>query len=204
MINFIGNFNVAPSVPKELKVLKEIANNLYWSWNGDAFTLFRRMDRELWEQSNHNPVLMLGMLSQERFEELAKDDGFISHMNRVYLQYQVYLEEPRWYQKEVDNNGERFIAYFSAEFGLTECLQIYSGGLGVLAGDHMKSASDLGLPLVGVGLCYKEGYFQQYLNNDGWQQERYELIDFFNQPMQLVCDENDEPVEMWLFRHRTQ
>lgn len=198
MINFIGNFNVVPSVPKELEPLLEIANNLYWSWNLDAVSLFRRIDRDLWEESNHNPILTLGMLDQERFNELANDDGFLSHMNRVFVQHQVYMQEPRWYQKNYEDNEERYIAYFSAEFGLTECLQIYSGGLGVLAGDHMKSASDLGLPLVGVGLCYKEGYFQQYLNNDGWQQEKYELIDFYNQPMDLVEDDNGEPVKISL------
>ncbi len=198
MINFIGNFNVVPSIPGELKPLLEIANNLYWSWNLDAVSLFRRINNDLWEESNHNPILTLGMLDQERFRELAEDDGFISHMNRVHHQLNAYMNEPRWYQKEHGESDKRYIAYFSAEFGLTECLQIYSGGLGVLAGDHMKSASDLGLPLVGVGLCYKEGYFQQYLNNDGWQQERYEIVDFYNQPMSLVEDERGNPVKISL------
>ncbi|MBN1300331.1 MAG: alpha-glucan family phosphorylase [Melioribacteraceae bacterium] len=197
MISFIGNFNVIPSLPKKLEPLREIANNLYWSWNADALVLFRRMDRELWVESNHNPVLMLGMLSQERFEELAEDQGFISHLNRVYFQFEVYMKESKWYQKKYEESPNPYIAYFSAEFGLTECLQIYSGGLGVLAGDHLKSASDLGIPLVAVGLCYKEGYFQQYLSNDGWQQERYELIDFYNQPMTLVEDKG-EPVKIAL------
>jgi starch phosphorylase len=186
MINFIGNYNVTPSLPKNLEPLRTIASNLYWSWNVDAVSLFRRMDRDLWQQSNHNPVLMLGMISQSRLVELSNDDGFLAHLNRVAQRLAEYLGEARWYQKNYGHSDEKYIAYFSAEFGLTECLQIYSGGLGVLAGDHMKSASDLGLPLVGIGLCYKEGYFQQYLSNDGWQQEQYELIDFYNQPMELV------------------
>ena len=198
MINFINNFSVTPSLPKNLAPLREISKNLFWSWNIDAINLFRRMDKELWQSTNHNPVLMLGMISQDKLKELSNDDGFVSHMNRVYVALEVYLQEAKWYNKTYGNGEERYIAYFSAEFGLTECLQIYSGGLGVLAGDHLKSASDLGLPLVGVGLCYKEGYFQQYLNNDGWQQERYELTDFYNQPMELVEDENGDPIKIKL------
>jgi starch phosphorylase len=139
---------------------------------------------------------MLGKISQERLNEVASDDSFISHMNRVYVHLNVYMEERSWYQKNYSLEGDKFIAYFSAEFGLTECLQVYSGGLGVLAGDHLKSASDLGLPLVAVGLCYKEGYFQQYLTNDGWQQERYELTDFFNQPMTLVTNFENTPLKI--------
>ncbi len=204
MVNFIGNFNVVPSLPEKLEPLREIAYNLYWSWNQNAVELFRRIDREVWESTNHNPVLLLGRVSQERLVELENDSGFVSHMNRVYVQFNVYQEEDTWFQKSYSGDESPYIAYFSAEFGLTECLQIYSGGLGVLSGDHVKSSSDLGLPLVAVGLCYKEGYFQQYLNADGWQQERYELTDFYNQPMKLVVDENNKPVQVELsFPNRT-
>lgn len=195
MVNYIGTFNIIPSLPENLEPLREIAHNLYWSWNQDAMELFRRMDRDLWEQTNHNPVMLLGKISQDRLEELSKDDGFLAHMNRAYVQLSVYLQEVTWYQKNYQADDKPYISYFSAEFGLTECLQIYSGGLGVLSGDHMKAASDLGLPLVGVGLCYKEGYFQQYLTADGWQQERYELTDFYNQPMTLVTDDEGEPLK---------
>ena len=198
MINFIGHFNVTPSLPSELEPLRELAKNLYWTWNQDTLKLFRRLDRELWEKTNHNPIKLLGNISQERLKEVTKDDGFVSHMNRVYLQLQVYLEEVTWYQKNYQTHDKPFVAYFSAEFGLTECLQIYSGGLGVLAGDHIKSSSDLGIPLVGVGICYKEGYFQQYLTNDGWQQERYEMTDFYNQPMTIVTDKDGEPLKISL------
>lgn len=196
MINFIGRFNVVPSLPEKLEQLREIAYNLFWSWNHDAIELFRRLDRKLWEDTHHNPVLMLGKIGQDRLNELVNDDSFVSHMNRVSVQLGIYMEERTWYQKNYKYNGHKIIAYFSAEFGLTECLQIYSGGLGVLSGDHLKSASDLGLPLVGVGLCYKEGYFQQYLTNDGWQQERYEITDFYNQPMKLVTNKDNTPLKI--------
>ncbi len=198
MIDLIGTFNVVPSIPKKLEPLREIVYNLYWAWNQDSIELFRRMDRKIWEQTNHNPVQLLDMISQERLDELSKDDGFVSHMNRVYLQLEVYLDAVTWYQKKYKAADKAFIAYFSAEFGLTECLQIYSGGLGVLSGDHLKAASDLGIPLVGVGLCYKEGYFQQYLTNDGWQQEKYDLIDFYNQPMKLVLNEDKTELKLSL------
>ncbi|MEN8191603.1 MAG: alpha-glucan family phosphorylase [Bacteroidota bacterium] len=196
MIDFIGSFKVLPSLPKKLEPLYKISKNLYWSWNKDAIALFRRLDKDLWESTHHNPVLMLGNLSQERLEEMANDDGFVSHLNRVDDQLSDYLKTAAWYQNNYDKSKKSYIAYFSAEFGLTECLQIYSGGLGVLAGDHLKSASDLGIPLVAVGLNYKEGYFQQYLNNDGWQQERYELIDYHNQPMTLELDKDGNPLKI--------
>jgi len=198
MINFIGRFKIVPSLPEKLEPLREIVYNLYWSWNHDAIELFRRLDRRLWEETLHNPVLLLGRINQERLNEAAADDSFVSHMNRVYVQLTVYLEEKTWYQRTHKNNSDKFIAYFSAEFGLTECLQIYSGGLGVLAGDHLKSASDLGLPLVGVGLCYKEGYFQQYLTADGWQQERYDITDFYNQPLKPVLNKDNKPLKISL------
>jgi len=198
MINFIGNFSVVPSLPEKLEPLREIAYNLYWTWNKDAHELFRRLDKDLWESTNHNPIMVLGKISQETLAEAAEDHGFISHMNRVFLQLNIYMEDTTWYQKKYGDSKAPYIAYFSAEFGLTECLQIYSGGLGVLAGDHLKSASDLGIPLVGIGLCYKEGYFQQYLTSDGWQQERYEMQDFLNLPMTLVQTEDETPLKIAL------
>jgi len=198
MIEFIGKFNIVPSLPENLEPLREIVYNIYWSWNQDAISLFRRIDRKIWESTHHNPVLLLDSVSNERLKELSVDDGFIAHMNRVYVSLETYLNEVTWYGKKFGSFDKPFIAYFSAEYGLTECLQIYSGGLGVLSGDHLKSASDLGIPLVGIGLCYKEGYFQQYLTSDGWQQEKYDLVDFYNQPMKLVLDENNEPLKVYL------
>ena len=196
MLNFLGSFTVIPSLPENLEPLREIIYNLHWSWNHDALELFRRIDRKLWIEVHHNPVKLIGEVSQQRLEELAKDDGFVAHMNRVYVQLSTYMEEQNWYSKNHEPVDEPYVAYFSAEFGLADCLQSYSGGLGVLSGDHLKAASDLGVPLVGIGLCYKEGYFQQYLTMDGWQQERYETIDFNNQPMTLVTDEKDNPLKI--------
>lgn len=198
----IRTFNVSPALPPQLEPLRKLAHNLYWDWNFDATDLFSRLDRDLWQSSRYNPVLMLGTISQERLREVAEDEGFLAQMERADRQLDDYLRERVWYRKNrktqppadrkpsplvnpessVSKTSECY-AYFSAEFGLTTCLPIYSGGLGVLAGDHLKSASDLGLPLVGVGLLYQEGYFSQYLNADGWQQERYPINDFYNIPL---------------------
>lgn len=182
----IRTFNVSPALPAPLEPLRKLAYNLYWSWNVEATALFRRLDRDLWEASRHNPVLMLGTISQARLQEVAADEGFMAQMQRAIRQLDDYLNEKQtWYRKQRGTAASECYAYFSAEFGLTDCMPIYSGGLGVLAGDHLKSASDLGLPLVGVGLLYQKGYFAQYLNPDGWQQERYPINDFYNMPLSL-------------------
>lgn len=193
----IRTFNVSPSLPQRLEPLRKLAYNLSWDWNFEATDLFRRLDRDLWESSRYNPVLMLGTISQDRLREAAEDEGFLAQMDRAARQLEDYLQGRTWFRKERGKVGAILeddattappsdcYAYFSAEFGLTSCLPIYSGGLGVLAGDHLKSASDLGLPLVAVGLLYQEGYFAQYLNADGWQQERYPINDFYNMPLHL-------------------
>ncbi|MEC4814770.1 MAG: alpha-glucan family phosphorylase [Scytonema sp. PMC 1069.18] len=196
----IRTFNVSPSLPSRLEPLRKLAYNLHWDWNVETKDLFRRLDPDLWESSRHNPVLMLGTISQGRLMEVVEDEGFLAQMDRAARQLEDYLQERTWYQKTRDKEQGHLptphsplptpqfpecYAYFSAEFGLVDCLPIYSGGLGVLAGDHLKSASDLGLPLVGVGLLYQQGYFAQYLNADGWQQERYPINDFYNMPLHL-------------------
>lgn len=182
----IRTFNVSPSLPPQLEPLRKLAYNLHWDWNFETKDLFRRLDRDLWDSTRHNPVLMLGTINQQRLQEVSEDEGFLAHMERAARQLDDYIQERTWYRKQRSRTGQpACYAYFSAEFGLTDCLPIYSGGLGVLAGDHLKSASDLGLPLVGVGLLYQEGYFAQYLNADGWQQERYPINDFYNMPVQL-------------------
>ena len=180
----IRTFNVSPSLPPRLEPLRKLAYNLHWDWNFETKDLFRRLDRDLWESSRHNPVLMLGTINQARLREVAEDEGFLAHMERASRQLDEYVKERTWYRKQKNKEQQACYAYFSAEFGLTDCLPIYSGGLGVLAGDHLKSASDLGLPLVAVGLLYQEGYFAQYLNADGWQQERYPINDFYNMPLE--------------------
>ncbi len=177
-------FRVLPSLPESLKALQRIAFNLRWAWNHDTIELFRRLDNDLWEESYHNPVLMLGTIDQSILESAARDAGFRAHLERVSEEFDQYAAaESSWYNQTHGDRGTLLAAYFSAEFGLTECLSIFAGGLGVLSGDHLKSASDLGVPLVGVGLLYQQGYFKQYLNEAGWQQEAYEDNDFYNLPV---------------------
>ena len=191
----ILTFKVSPSLPSKLESLLKLAYNLHWDWNIEARNLFKRLDSDLWESSNHNPVLMLGNISQKRLIEIAEDEGFLAHMERAVNQLENYLEERTWYRRNREQiKGEECYAYFCAEYGLTHCLPIYSGGLGVLAGDHLKSASDLGLPLVAVGLLYQEGYFAQYFNADGWQQERYPINDFYNMPLHLERNQDGEEI----------
>ncbi|MGQ9627891.1 MAG: alpha-glucan family phosphorylase [Anaerolineae bacterium] len=180
----IFKFTVTPSLPPELEPLREMAYNLWWCWNHEAIELFRRLDMSLWEDVYHNPVWMLGKIEQEKLEAAARDEGFLAQMERVRKKFDEYMEaKSTWFLKTYKVSGELRIAYFSFEFGLTESLPIYSGGLGVLAGDHLKSASDLGLPMIGVSILYQKGYFKQYLSADGWQQETYPINDFYNMPV---------------------
>jgi starch phosphorylase len=153
--------------------------------------LFRMIDPNLWESCRHNPVLFLGRISQSRLEQCAQDDAILANLQRVWTETSRYLSSNQtWFAKAGEKSAPTTIAYFSAEFGLAACIPIYSGGLGVLAGDHLKSASDLGLPVVGVGLLYQRGYFRQYLNSEGWQQESYPPNDFHNMPMRPARDWN--------------
>jgi starch phosphorylase len=193
----IRTFNVTPSLPQRLEALRTLAYNLHWDWDVEMVDLFRRLDADLWESSRYNPVLMLGTIGQERLNEITEDEGFLAQMDRAAQRLEDYLKERPWYKKHRPDPvpGECY-AYFSMEFGLTTCMPVYSGGLGVLAGDHLKSASDLGLPLVGVGLLYQEGYFAQYLNADGWQQERYPINDFYNMPLHLERDDQGNEIRI--------
>ncbi|MBF0543146.1 MAG: alpha-glucan family phosphorylase [Candidatus Riflebacteria bacterium] len=191
----IRNFVVVPRLPEKLKRLKDIASNLWWCWNPEALQLFRRLDPLEWEHTYHNPIKMFGNIPQEALEEKARDEGFIAQLNRVWESLNEYTEnEQTWFAKKYGRSEKPIIAYFSAEFGIAESIPIYSGGLGMLAGDHLKSASDLGVPLVGVGMLYRVGYFQQYLNAGGWQQEKYPANDFFNMPISMIRDEKGAPL----------
>lgn len=189
----LHRFTVVPSLPQELSGLRTIAYNLWWTWEPQAIELFRRVDLELWRETRHNPVKMLGSLQQSRLEELLADDGFMAHLHRVEEMLREYMEGKTWYKKARKTASPLRIAYFSMEFGLHESIPIYSGGLGVLSGDHLKSASDLGIPLVGVGLLYRHGYFRQYLNIEGWQQEIYPENDFYNMPLRLERNGDGTP-----------
>ncbi|MBI2374045.1 MAG: alpha-glucan family phosphorylase [Deltaproteobacteria bacterium] len=180
----LRTLRVAPDLPTPLFALESLALNLYWDWNPDLASLFARIDPELWESTGQNPTQLLGQISQARLLQLSADRAFLAHLARATSTLERYRTEPRWFQQLHKESREVRIAYFCAEFGLTGCMPIYSGGLGILAGDHLKSASDLGLPLVGVGLLYQEGYFRQYLNHAGWQGETYPPNDFHKMPIQ--------------------
>src|SRR3972149_60685 len=146
---------VLPSVPPALARLRELAFNLRWSWDNNTIDLFRRLERDLWETTGHNPVAMLGALPQTILDAAAADDSFLAHLDNLYEQFRDYMDRQGHYEVEGGLPDGFRVAYFSAEYGLTECLRIYSGGLGMLAGDILKSSSDLGLPLVGVGILYQ-------------------------------------------------
>ena len=189
-------FSIVPALPEPLKPLWDLAYNLRWAWKHDIIELFLRLDRDLWEKTQHNPVLMLGTIDQARLEAAAEDVGFLAHLDRVTQYLRDHLDEKKtaWFARTYGETRDPLIAYFSFEFGITECLTIFAGGLGVLSGDHIKSSSDLGLPLVGVGLLYQQGYFRQYLNQAGWQQEAYEDNHFDNLPLRVATGADGEPL----------
>jgi len=190
----LHSYDVIPHLPPGLERLRELANNLRWSWDGDTQALFARLDRGLWNDACRNPVKVLAEIRQDRLDAAARDQAFVGHYQRVCDGFDAAMERPSWYHEVRPDDHETQIAYFSMEYGITECLPIYSGGLGVLSGDHLKSASDLGLPLVAVGLMYQQGYFRQYLNPDGWQQELYPENDPATMPVELVTDDEGLPV----------
>jgi len=196
MVRPIATISVVPNLPEPLYRLEELAYNLRWAWDHETIALFRRVDRELWESTYHNPVAMLGQINQSRLEALCDDPAFMAHYRRVCDEFDAYMHPSHtWYSEKYGQLAEQpVIAYLSAEFGITECLQNYSGGLGILSGDHLKSASDLGIPLVGVGLLYQEGYFRQYLNNDGYQQESYPINDYATLPVSLMRKPDGTPI----------
>ncbi len=190
----IKTITISPNLPENLRPLLRLAKNLWWTWTPEAIYLFKDMDADLWQKTGHNPIAMLGSIEQPRLEELERDEVFLARMETIIQELDRYLNAQTWYNKVSRDGDGNVIAYFSAEFGLHESLPLYSGGLGILAGDHMKSASDLGLPMRGVGLLYKHGYFQQYLNPDGWQLETYPANDFHNMPLSLIRDKDGKPV----------
>ncbi|MEQ6901529.1 alpha-glucan family phosphorylase [Nocardioides sp. YIM 152588] len=176
----IRRFTVRPVLPVELAPLGELAANLRWSWHPPTQALFEEVDPDLWADG-HDPVGLLGGVGSERWAELAADAGFVDRVARVRADLEAYLTEDRWFQKvsaaETGTPWPTTVAYFSPEFGITSVLPQYSGGLGILAGDHLKAASDLGVPIVGVGLLYRHGYFKQSLSREGWQLESYPVLD---------------------------
>ncbi len=179
--------NVKSNIPAELQKLDELSRNLWWTWNPDARELFRAIDDELYTKTDHNPIEMLRRLSYERLKELAKDEELIARMNKVYKQFRTYMD--------VKPDTKRpSVAYFCMEYGLYHVLKIYSGGLGILAGDYMKEASDSNVDMCGVGFLYRYGYFTQTLSIDGQQIANYEPQDFDLLPIERVLDENGNQV----------
>ncbi|RPH92064.1 MAG: alpha-glucan family phosphorylase, partial [Calditrichaeota bacterium] len=194
----IQKVRVLPKLPEKLAFLKELAYNLYWSWDHNSRSLFRRLDPDLWETVNRNPVLMLGQIDQKRLEDMAGNQGYLAQLERIRLSVENYMKRKAWFEEQFGETPSIHIAYFSMEFGLSSAMPVYSGGLGVLAGDHLKSASDLGLPFYGIGLAYQQGYFQQYLASDGWQQETYPINDFYNLPFNLEKDDKGNPLLIYV------
>ncbi|MDR2618979.1 MAG: alpha-glucan family phosphorylase [Treponema sp.] len=188
----ISTYTVKPKLPNSLKPLEEIARNLWLSWNFDAVELFIRLDYEVWLQSQQSPVRTLGMVSQERLAEVAKDDSYLAALKAIYSHFLKYKSGQTWYR----GSRKDVVAYFSMEYGMDVSLPIYSGGLGILSGDHMKTSSDMGLPLVGIGLLYRQGYFKQLLNADGFQQESYPENDWYNMPVELKLGKNNEAIKI--------
>jgi glycogen phosphorylase len=187
-------FTVLPTVPEPLAPLRVLAHNLRWSWHPPTQELFRSIDPDGWEASGHNPLRMLNETDARVLEQAAADPDFLSRQRGVLEDLERYLTEPRWYQTLTDAPSR--IAYFSPEFGVSEVLPQYSGGLGVLAGDHLKAASDLGVPVVGVGLFYRSGYFRQALTADGRQQESYPAFNPHELPLEPACGADGGPLRI--------
>jgi glycogen phosphorylase len=194
---FSRAFEVVTQLPESLQSLKKLATNFWWTWNHEIRDLFRSIDKELWDECESNSMLFLNKVSAERWDQLQSDALFTNRVKACEQKLDDYLKDKTWFETTYPGEvGKTSIAYFCFEFGITEGLPIYSGGLGVLAGDHLKSASDLGLPLVGLGLLYNRGYFRQRLSHDGWQQEIYPQYDFYQMPISLMRDEAGEPIRI--------
>ena len=194
-----NRITVNPQLPKRIEKLGEIANNLWWSWNTEFLRLFQKIDMDLWEQCSKNPVKFLKQVSQERLEKSAKDINFLKEYDKVTENFENYMNsKSTWFANKYPGNKKDLIAYFSAEYGLDQTIPIYSGGLGILSGDHLKSASDLGIPLVGVGLLYKNGYFNQKINGYGQQETEYNNIDLYDLPINPVKDDKGDDLTIYV------
>ncbi|MGH2755949.1 MAG: alpha-glucan family phosphorylase [Actinomycetota bacterium] len=190
----LRSFAVRASLPAPLEGLFPLALNLRWSWDPRTVELFRWVDSDAWDAAGHDPIRMLGLVSKERLDQLSEDEPFVAFLGSVTEDLKRYMTKPRWFQGR-EGSALRSVAYLSPEFGVSEAMPIYSGGLGVLAGDHLKAASDLGIPLIAVGLLYRQGYFRQELNADGWQQERYPALDPHAMPLRLLLN-GDVPLKI--------
>ena len=193
----IYTFNVVPKLPTALEPLRELALNLWWTWEPSARALFHKLDPALWHSTNHSPVRILQLTRQSRLEELAQNDDFLREMNGILQRFRAYLNrKDTWWHTSAPNRFEGTVAYFSAEFGFHESFPNYSGGLGILSGDHCKSASDLGIPFLAVSLLYRHGYFKQQINKEGWQESLELNQNFSHLPVQEVKDKDGKPLQV--------
>lgn len=204
-VRAIRRFTVRTVLPDSLAPLETLATNLRWSWHAPTRALFAAIDPVVWEQVEHDPVRLLGEVSSERLAELAHDQGFVDWVRSADADLDSYLHSRRWFNDVQHQPACTGIAYFSPEYGITGALPQYSGGLGILAGDHLKSASDLGVPIIGIGLFYRSGYFRQTLSLDGWQREQYPVCDPDGSPVTLLRESDGAPVKVavGLPGHRT-
>ncbi len=189
----------ATKLPSNLSSLSQLALNFWWSWIPEAIAIFHDIDAIAWEQCQHNPVQFLLSVSEEKLAQLASQPTYVQRLESVAAKFDSYMQSPHstWAKQIAPNiTPEQPVAYFSLEFGLHQTLHIYAGGLGILAGDHLKSASDLGLPTVAIGLLYRQGYFQQRLNDCGWQEEAYPEQDLETLPLELVRNPKGEPLKI--------
>ena len=191
----IRRFTVRPVLPQPLQPLADLVNNLRWCWHPETQDIFAAIDPAVWESCGHDPARLLGSISADRLEELAHDETFLEMLARGHADLTEYLSGNHWFQT-LGESAPRAIAYFSPEFGITSVLPQYSGGLGILAGDHLKTASDLGVPIVGVGLLYRHGYFRQSLSREGWQQERYPVSDPDGLPITVLREADGTPAKI--------
>ena len=194
-----NRITVNPQLPSRINKLSDISNNLWWSWNTDFLKIFKEIDIDLWERVEKNPVKFLKLVSQEKLEQAVLNPSILKEYDKIVDDFEGYINSKNtWFSKKYPNNKNDLIAYFSAEYGLDETVPIYSGGLGILSGDHLKSASDLGIPLVAVGLLYKNGYFHQKIDGYGNQKSIYKDIDLMNMPINPIKDEKGEDLKILL------
>src|SRR5262245_16630517 len=187
------------SLPKRIEGLHELASNLWWSWNPGAREVFRYLDYPLWRRTHHNPLRMLNLVTAERFDELVQDSFFLqTYDDAIEKLIRTQSGTGTWWSEQKYSLPNFSIAYFSAEFALHQSVPLYAGGLGVLAGDHCKEASDLGVPLIGVGLRYSMGYFQQAISAEGHQQELYNRFSIEETPLERACTTDGQPCTVWV------
>jgi starch phosphorylase len=188
---------VFPIMPSRVNRLYELAYNLWWSWHPEARALYSTLDPDLWDVVGHNPVRFLSEVQPERLEAAANEADYLQRYETVLSNFDAYMHpatHETWFSRTYPELSDRVIAYFSAEFGLHESLPIYSGGLGILSGDHCKEASDLGLPFVGVGFLYPQGYFRQGITREGVQEAAYDKLHFSEAPAIPACDANGNEI----------